>query len=111
MFHFTGFLSTMESRVCTRGVAPFRYPRIKACLRLPAAFRRLLRLSSAVSAKASVVCPFYLNLFQFRPVRLSNGWARERGIRFPEDLSPTLGAVRSFGARSLAFCAWRSALS
>ena len=56
MFHFTGFLTLSVSRVCTRGVAPFRYPRIKACLRLPAAFRRLLRLSSAACAKASVHC-------------------------------------------------------
>ena len=34
----------------------------KACLRLPAAYRSLPRPSSAVSAKASTVCPYYLNL-------------------------------------------------
>ena len=33
-------------------IAPFGYPRINACLRLPVAFRSLLRPSSAPSAKA-----------------------------------------------------------
>ena len=45
------------SRNCFRGVAPFRDPRVNACLRLAAAFRRLLRLSSPVCTKASVHCP------------------------------------------------------
>ena len=36
-----------------RRVAPFGYPRIIGCFRLPAAFRRSLRPSSAPSAKAS----------------------------------------------------------
>ena len=43
-------------------VPPFRYPRIPACLRLPVAFRSLSRLSSALSAKASTLRPFLLNL-------------------------------------------------
>ena len=34
-------------------VSPFGYPRITACFRLPVAFRRSLRPSSAPSAKAS----------------------------------------------------------
>ena len=34
-------------------VSPFGYPRIAACFRLPVAFRRSLRPSSAPSAKAS----------------------------------------------------------
>ena len=34
-------------------VSPFGYPRIIACFRLPVAFRRSLRPSSAPSAKAS----------------------------------------------------------
>ena len=45
-----------------RRVSPFRYPRIIACLRLPAAFRSLPRLSSALSAKASTLCPSSLDL-------------------------------------------------
>ena len=57
MFHFSGLLTLKVSRNCFRGVAPFRGPRIYACLRLPAAFRRLLRLSSPVCTKASVHCP------------------------------------------------------
>lgn len=39
-------------------VAPFRYPRIKACSRLPMAFRSVPRLSSPPGAKASTECPY-----------------------------------------------------
>src|SRR5919108_6049331 len=42
-------------------VPPFGHPRIKACKRLPGAFRSLLRPSSPASAKASTVCPFALD--------------------------------------------------
>ena len=42
-------------------IAPFRHPRIKAYLQLPAAFRSLSRLSSAPSAKASALRPCSLN--------------------------------------------------
>jgi hypothetical protein len=38
-------------------VTPFGDPRIKACLRLPEAFRSLPRPSSSLSAKASTVRP------------------------------------------------------
>ena len=44
-----------------RRVSPFRYLRITAHLRLPAAFRSLSRLSSAPGAKASAPRPFLLN--------------------------------------------------
>ena len=39
-------------------VSPFRHLRIKGYLLLPAAFRSLSRLSSALSAKASTLCSF-----------------------------------------------------
>ena len=39
--------------ISTGRVSPFGYPRIAACFRLPVAFRRSLRPSSAPSAKAS----------------------------------------------------------
>ena len=39
-------------------VAPFGYPRINACRRLPAAFRSPLRPSSALGAKASTTRPY-----------------------------------------------------
>ena len=39
-------------------VSPFRYPRIKACSRLPMAFRSVPRLSSPPGAKASTECPY-----------------------------------------------------
>ena len=51
-------------------VSPFRYLRIPACLRLPVAFRSLSRLSSALSAKASTLRPFLLNL---RSAAISRG--------------------------------------
>ena len=38
-------------------VSPFGNPRIKACLRLPEAYRSLLRPSSPPCAKASTECP------------------------------------------------------
>ena len=44
------------------GVSPFRYPRIFEYLLLPVAFRSLSRLSSALSAKASALRSFQLNL-------------------------------------------------
>ena len=42
-----------------RWVAPFGYPRIKACSRLPMAFRSVPRPSSPPGAKASTECPSY----------------------------------------------------
>ena len=38
-------------------VAPFRDPRITACVRLPEAYRSLPRLSSPVEAKSSTMSP------------------------------------------------------
>ena len=43
-------------------VSPFRHLRIMGYLLLPAAFRSLSRLSSALSAKASTLCSFLLDL-------------------------------------------------
>ena len=43
-------------------VSPFRYPRITGYLLLPAAFRSLSRLSSALSAKASTLRSYKLDL-------------------------------------------------
>ena len=50
-------------RVFPGRVSPFRHPRIYAYLQLPAAFRSLSRLSSALSAKASALRSFLLNLY------------------------------------------------
>ena len=56
----------MDSVCSDRGllcrVSPFRDPRINGYLLLPAAFRSLSRLSSALSAKASTLCSFLLDL-------------------------------------------------
>ena len=46
-----------------RRVPPFGYPRFNACLRLPVAFRSLPRPSSAISARASSLCSYSLDLF------------------------------------------------
>ena len=45
----------------SRRVSPFRHLRIKDYLHLPAAFRSLSRLSSALSAKASTLRSFLLD--------------------------------------------------
>ena len=45
-------------------VSPFRHLRINGYLLLPAAFRSLSRLSSALSAKASTLRSFLLDLFE-----------------------------------------------
>ena len=49
--------SAANSRCSTGRVAPFGHPRISACLRLPGAYRSLLRPSSPACAKASTVRP------------------------------------------------------
>ena len=55
----------MDSPCSDRGFlrqdSPFRHPRIIGYLLLPAAFRSLSRLSSALSAKASTLRPYYFN--------------------------------------------------
>ncbi len=45
-----------------RGVSPFGHPRIKACIRLPEAFRSIPRPSSAFGAKASTISPCVASL-------------------------------------------------
>ena len=45
-----------------RRVSPFRHPRIAGYVLLPAAFRSLSRLSSALSAKAFTLCSLQLDL-------------------------------------------------
>ena len=63
MVHFPGlahtrlFYSAGCSESSSRRVSPFGYPRIKACLRLPEAFRSLPRPSSPSGAKAFTVRP------------------------------------------------------
>ena len=63
MVHFPRFASSglciqpVITRHDSGGVAPFRNPRIKACLPLPEAYRCLPRLSSPLCAKASTVNP------------------------------------------------------
>ena len=56
----------MDSRMGGWGlpsrVSPFRNLRITGYVPLPAAYRSLSRLSSALSAKASTLCPYQLNL-------------------------------------------------
>ena len=47
----------MDTWSSSMWVSPFRYLRINGYLLLPEAFRSLSRLSSALSAKASALCP------------------------------------------------------
>ena len=52
----------MDDTSSSYRVSPFRHLRIKDYLHLPAAFRSLSRLSSALSAKASTLRSFLLDL-------------------------------------------------
>ena len=52
------FYSQGVDRVLLCRVSPFGNPRIIACFRLPVAYRRSLRPSSATNAKASPLRPF-----------------------------------------------------
>ena len=54
------FCSLQDDWSLSSRVSPFRYLRIVGYLLLPEAFRSLSRLSSALSAKASALCPFCL---------------------------------------------------
>ena len=66
-------LHTMDSCTVAAGVlqqvSPFRDPRIEGYLHLPAAFRSLSRLSSALSAKASTLRSFCLTASRPASVR------------------------------------------
>jgi hypothetical protein len=57
MFHFPGFAPFRVTEHYSCRVSPFGNPRIKVCFPLPAAYRRLLRPSSPLCAKASAMCP------------------------------------------------------
>ena len=63
MFQFPGFASAAYGfsggYPPEGGVAPFGDPRIKACSRLPTAFRSVPRPSSPLGAKASTRCPCF----------------------------------------------------
>src|SRR3989337_16132 len=77
MFQFPEFASTslcIQEVMTPKGrVSPFRDLRIKACCQLPAAFRRLPRLSSPVIAKASTTCTYSLDPITLSPQLLSQG--------------------------------------
>ena len=83
MFHFPRFPPACAGDgAFRRRVAPFGYPRLDACLRLPVAFRSLPRPSSALGAKASTVCPFCLDLFSPLDAHCAYGLRRASGLPF-----------------------------
>ena len=71
MFHFPGcpllrlWIHLRVTALSSGRVSPFGNPWIYACLRLPKAFRSLLRPSSAIGAMASALCSFLLDLSPF----------------------------------------------
>src|ERR1700742_1023313 len=70
MFQFPGFASytyVFSARSSYEGVAPFGHPWIKACSRLPMAFRSVPRPSSPPGAKASTECPFVVQFLKTSP--------------------------------------------
>ena len=62
-------------------VSPFRYLRIDGYLLLPVAFRSLSRLSSALSAKASTLRSFLLDLFRCIALQLNLWLLQSLAIR------------------------------
>ena len=67
-------------------VSPFRDPWIAGYLLHPTAFRSLSRLSSALSAKASALCSFLLNLSGFPLHGLGYSLPHPPVSRFPSKL-------------------------
>ena len=57
----------MDDGGVLRRVSPFRDLRINGYLLLPEAYRSLSRLSSALSAKASALCPYCLTICIHHP--------------------------------------------
>jgi hypothetical protein len=93
MFQFPGFASYHYGfmiRYPCGWVAPFGYPRINACSRLPMAFRSVPRPSSPPGAKASTECPSYtrypglpseggsLTMHRNHPQSQSSGFRRQK---------------------------------
>ena len=71
-----------------RGVPPFGYPRIHACVRLPKAFRCSPRPSSAPGAKASPVRPSYLILLGCRSALHRGVTSVARSVTYPKRTLP-----------------------
>ena len=63
------FIHPMVTGHYPRRVPPFGYRRLNARLQLPVAFRSLPRPSSAISALASTLCPYSLDLSLPRSLR------------------------------------------
>ena len=80
----------MDWRMDDRGVlcrvSPFRDLRIKGYLLLPEAYRSLSRLSSALSAKASALCPYCLTFQTF----FQNIWYPLDSLLLPTKIIVTL---------------------
>jgi hypothetical protein len=96
MFHFPWCRSealciqTPVSRHYPGRVAPFGHPRIIACLPLPEAFRSLPRPSSPTDAKASIVCPYTLELSR---LSISHGAPRRSATRHVSHLNVRVQSV------------------
>ena len=78
--------SGMDAWSLSMRVSPFRDPWIAGYLLLPTAFRSLSRLSSALSAKASALCSFLLNLSGFPLHGLGYSLPHPPVSRFPSKL-------------------------
>ena len=74
MFQFPGFAPRRVIYIAINWVAPFGNLRIEGYLHLPEAYRSLSRLSSALSAKASALCSFLLDLNDAYSFRIPFGF-------------------------------------
>ena len=85
----------MDDRSLSGRVSPFRDPWITAYVQLPTAFRSLSRLSSALSAKASTLRSFLLDLVM-STWRITSLW---RSCSLTCDTCTTLDESESLGTK------------
>ena len=81
----------MDTGGLLQWVSPFRHPRISGYLLLPVAFRSLSRLSSALSAKASTLRSFLLDLVRqiHRSVKVLSFSFEKASSLFPPSVAST----------------------
>ena len=100
MFQFPGFASYHYGfiiRYPCGWVAPFGYPRINACSRLPVAFRSVPRPSSPPGAKASTECPYRARDLRTNPHK---GPVLSHHAQEPSSPKPGIGAPPHGGLRT-----------
>jgi hypothetical protein len=94
----TLFYSGVGDHAWCGRVSPFGFPRIKACLQLPVAFRRWPRPSSACCPKASAMCPFSASSYYLPPSAVFKAQFQEHSVvSRQETASPNYNSMTLHG--------------